>query len=128
LIDGKPIQVFGDGMQLRDFNFVDDCVRAMLLAAERNDAIGKVYNLGSTEVISLKDLAALMTSLVPGTGFDIVPFPPERKAIDIGDYYGDFSLIERELGWSPKIDLRGGLEMTLAYFRRHAAHYWEARP
>jgi dTDP-glucose 4,6-dehydratase/UDP-glucose 4-epimerase len=50
-------------------------------------------------VVSLSDLAKLMTQIVDGGRFEIVPFPPERKAIDIGDYYSDFSLIERELGW-----------------------------
>ncbi len=128
LLEGHPIKVFGDGTQLRDFNYVDDCVDALLRAASADAAIGKVYNLGSAEVMSLKELAELMTSLVAGGRFEIVPFPPERKAIDIGNYYSDFSLIERELGWSPKIDLRAGLVRTLDYFKIHRQHYWEAKP
>src|SRR4030066_1222008 len=51
LIEGKPIKVFGDGMQLRDFNYVDDCVEALLLAGTSDSANGKVFNLGSTEVV-----------------------------------------------------------------------------
>jgi len=51
LIEGKPIKVFGDGMQLRDFNYVDDCVEAMLLAGASDESNGKVYNLGNAEVL-----------------------------------------------------------------------------
>jgi UDP-glucose 4-epimerase len=125
LLEGQPIKVFGDGKQLRDFNYVDDCVDALLLAATDNTAIGKIYNLGSSEVVSLGELAQLMTELVPGGRSEIVPFPPERKAIDIGDYYSDFSLIQRELGWSPSVDLRTGLMRSLDYFRTHSSHYWD---
>jgi len=90
--------------------------------------VGKVYNLGSAEVVSLGDLAQLMTKLVDGGRFEIVPFPPERRAIDIGDYYSDFSLIQRELGWSPRVALGDGLVRTLDYFKTHRAHYWDATP
>jgi UDP-glucose 4-epimerase len=128
LLEGHPIKVFGDGTQLRDFNYVDDCVDALLRAASADTAIGKVYNLGSAEVVSLKALAELMTQLVVGGRLEIVPFPPERKAIDIGNYYSDFSLIERELGWAPRIDLHAGLVQTIDYFKTHRQHYWEATP
>lgn len=128
LLEGNPIKVFGDGTQLRDFNYVEDCVDALLRAGSADAAIGKVYNLGSTEVVSLKQLAELMTRLVAGGRFEIVPFPPERKAIDIGNYYSDFSLIERELSWAPRIDLSAGLMRTIDYFKTHREHYWEATP
>ena len=123
LIEGKPIKVFGDGLQLRDFNYVDDCVQAMLLAGASDVANGKVYNLGSSEVISLKDLAGLLIDLGLNGTFELIPFPPERKAIDIGDYYSDFSLITQELGWQPKVDLREGLQRTLEYYQTHLRHY-----
>ncbi len=125
LVEGQPLQVFGDGSQVRDFNHVDDCVDALLLAAQSEVADGKVYNLGSAEVISLKNLAEMMTNLGYGGGFELVPFPPDRKAIDIGDYSGDFGLINRELGWSPKVPLSVGLRKTVDFYRQHAKHYWE---
>jgi len=125
LIEGKPIAVFGDGLQLRDFTFVDDCVEAMLLAGAEERANGKVYNLGSSEVINLKGLAEMMTSLGYGGDFELIPFPPDRKIIDIGDYYSDFSLISRELGWQPTVPLREGLDRTIRYYQANAAHYWD---
>ena len=124
LIEKKPIKVFGDGLQLRDFNYVDDCVKALLLAGAKDDANGKVYNLGSTEVIGLKDLAEIMISLGLGGNYELVPFPPERKSIDIGDYYSDFSLITNDLGWLPTINLRNGLKKTLEYYVTNHSHYW----
>ena len=124
-LTGETITVFGDGEQRRDFNYVDDCVDALLLAATAPAAEGHVYNLGSDEVVSLRALAELMTELVPGSGYALVPFPEDRKRIDIGDYYGDTALVRRELGWSPRTSLRDGLATTLAYYREHGAQYWD---
>jgi UDP-glucose 4-epimerase len=125
LLEGRPIKVFGDGQQLRDFNYVDDCVDALLLAGASEKANGKVYNLGSKEVIGLRALAELMSNLGYGGYYELVPFPEERRAIDIGDYYSEFSLIASELGWSPRVNLRQGLLQTLEYYSKHRAGYWD---
>mgnify|MGYP000163561192 CR=1 FL=1 len=124
-IEGKPILVFGDGKQLRDFNYVDDAVEAILLAALSQNANGQIFNLGSREVVSLKDVAQMLVELREGARFDIVPFPAERKAIDIGDYYGEYGKIESVLGWQPRVALREGLEKSLRYYEKHKRHYWE---
>ncbi|MBW4487533.1 MAG: NAD-dependent epimerase/dehydratase family protein [Trichocoleus desertorum ATA4-8-CV12] len=124
LIEGKPIQVFGDGAQLRDFNYVDDTVEALLRAAIDPKANGEVFNLGSSEYINLKDLAELMVELYGEGNYELVPFPPDRKAIDIGDYYSDYSKINQALGWSPIVSLREGLKQTLAYYIQHKSYYW----
>jgi UDP-glucose 4-epimerase len=125
LIEGRPIKVFGDGLQLRDFNYVDDCVDALLLAGASGVANGKVYNLGSKEVVGLKALAEIMVELGYGGAFELIDFPPERKVIDIGDYYSDFSLITKELGWTPKISLKEGLIRSVDYYQKNYRHYWE---
>lgn len=126
LLEGKPIKVFGDGEQLRDFNYVDDCVSAMLLAAANESSNGKVYNLGSKEVISLKLLAEMMTNIGIGGSYELVPFPSERKSIDIGDYYSDFSLITSDLDWRPKVNLEKGLRKTVEFYNKSRANYWES--
>jgi UDP-glucose 4-epimerase len=125
LLEGKPIKVFGDGKQLRDFNYVDDCVDALIMAGASEKSNGKIYNLGSSEVINLKDLAELMLNLGYEGSYELVDFPSERKAIDIGDYYSDFSLIQKELGWSPKVSLGEGLRKTMDYYKVNGQHYWE---
>lgn len=125
LIEGKPLLIFGDGAQLRDFNYVDDVVEAMLLTAVSDKANGEIFNLGSCEVINLKELASMMVELHPCGRYELVAFPPERKAIDIGDYYSDFKKIKEALGWEPKISLKEGLRKSLDYYLLHHAQYWE---
>lgn len=125
LLDGEPILVFGDGAQLRDFNFVEDVVDALLLAATDERAVGEVFNLGAPDWLSLKTLAETLVGLRPGGEFRLVPFPGDRKRIDIGSYYADFRRIAERLGWRPRVPLREGLARTLEFYRRHAKHYWE---
>jgi len=122
LIEGKPIEVWG-GKQLRDFTDVEDAVDAFLLAAATPSTNGQVYNLGGPEVLDLESLAKLMVEINGSGEYAIREFPTDRRAIDIGDYYGDFSKIRIELGWTPQRKLRDTLESTLRYFREAMPHY-----
>lgn len=123
LLEGKPLEIWGDGEQLRDFTYVEDCVDAMLVAATHPKALGRVFNVGGTEVVSLKRLAEIIVEAYGSGEFRLKPFPPERKRIDIGDYYADDSLIRSELEWEPRVSLRDGLSETLTYFKEHLAQY-----
>lgn len=125
IIEGKPIQVFGDGTQRRDFNYVDDVVEALLLAGASDQAVGQVYNLGSNEIVSLKELAALLVGINGDGRYEVVPFSEELKKIDIGDYYGDFGKIAAELGWQPRVGLKEGLKRSLEYYRHCKTAYWD---
>lgn len=124
LLEGEPLKIFGPGNQRRDFNFVDDAVEALLLAASEPAARGEVFNLGHDENISLRELAELMIRVNGGGKYEMIPFPPEREKIDIGHYYGDFRKIDHVLGWKPRVNLAQGLTKTLAYYKEHHAHYW----
>jgi len=123
-LEDDVIEVYGDGRQRRDFTYVDDAVAAFLLAGAEDAAVGGVFNLGGDEHISLAELADLLVGLAGSGSVRVVPFPPDRKAIDIGDFYADYGKIERALGWRPSIGLTSGLERTLAYYREHGDHYW----
>ena len=125
LIENKTIQVFGTGEQRRDFNFVTDVVEALLAAAASDKADGQIFNLGHHEQVNLKELAELMVRINGGGRYELIPFPEDRKTIDIGDYYADFAKIENLLGWSPQVPLKEGLGKTLQYYRKHHAHYWD---
>jgi len=124
LIEGKPIQIFGDGKQRRDFNFVSDVVEALLRSAASREADGQVFNLGHPEHISLQELASLLVEVNGSGNYELAPFPDDRKAIDIGDYYADFRKIEKALGWSPEVTLENGLKQTLEFYRANQGHYW----
>jgi UDP-glucose 4-epimerase len=123
IIEKQPIAVFGDGLQVRDFTYVDDAVEAFLLAATTPETVGKALNLGSDERITLKDLAALLVHCHGAGEFDIVPFPADRKAIDIGDYYADDSRFRAITGWKPAISLKDGLKRTLDYYQEELPNY-----
>lgn len=122
IVEGKEIQIFGDGKQLRDFNYVDDVCDAMLSVAS-SDQWGKIYNLAGPERISLKDLVEMMIEIRGSGSYKLVPFPPEKKKIDIGDYYGDGSKISSAIGWKPKTDLRSGMAKTIQFYVTNLKEY-----
>jgi UDP-glucose 4-epimerase len=120
---GEEIQLFGDGSQRRDFDYVDDVVDAFLRAGAMDAADGEVFNLGGEAPASLADLARLMIEIAGRGSLRVVPFPPERKRIDIGDVYADAGKIKAALGWTPRVSLRDGLAQTLRYYAEHKDRY-----
>ncbi len=108
--EGKPLRIEGDGKQTRDFVYVEDVAKAVVLALE-SDATG-VYNVGTGREISILDLARLLFSL---TGRDTgLEFAPPRPG-DIRRSRADISKI-RKLGWEPSFDLESGLKRTIEWF------------
>jgi len=124
IIEGNPITIYGDGSQLRDFNYVDDVVDALMLAAATDKTNGQIYNLGAADTLSLTDTAKLLVDLNQSGQYEYIPFPENRKAIDIGDYSGNYSKIKQELGWQPRISLEEGLKRTLSFYQTNYPHYW----
>jgi UDP-glucose 4-epimerase len=122
LLENKPFEVW-EGHQLRDFTYVSDAVRALLMAAASDQVNGQVFNLGGDCVISLKDLADLLIRVNGAGEYTIQSFPSDRKRIDIGDYYADFSQISSVLKWKPEVPLQEGLANTLAFYREHLEYY-----
>ena len=126
----KPFEVWG-GEQLRDYTFVDDCVRALQLAAKSDVAIGQIYNLGGCgEPVSLLETAETLVTAardldlpLAAEPFVLRDYPAERKKIDIGDYYADDRKIRQQLGWQPQVGLREGLRRTLTYYATELEHY-----
>jgi UDP-glucose 4-epimerase len=122
-VEAREIQVFGDGSQVRDLVYVDDAADAFLRVGASDACNGEVYNVGGTEPISHRDLVALLLE-VAGTGrVTYREWPPEKKAIDIGSFYSDSQKLRQATGWTASVPLREGLARTVAYYRRHLAHY-----
>ncbi len=120
---GETIKLFGGGEQLRDFNYVDDVVAAMLLAIVNDKCMGRFFNLGSHKAHSLLDFVAILKKHCP---FEVetAPFPEDKKIIDIGNYFGDFTRFREATGWNPEVDLEEGLEKTVAFYKEHKEVYW----
>jgi UDP-glucose 4-epimerase len=122
-IENQPIQIFGDGSQLRDFVYVDDAADAFLRAGASDACNGDVFNVGGDEPIAHRDLAALLLR-VAGTGsMRYVEWPPEKKMIDIGSFYADSTKFRNTTGWRPAVSLEEGLRRTVAFYREHFCHY-----
>lgn len=122
ILEGEAFEVWG-GDQLRDFNYVDDCVDALLLAGSREEVNGRVFNLGGTPSVSLRELADVLVNVNGGGRYTIHAFPEDRRKIDIGDYYSEYSLFRESVGWEPKIPLHEGLSRTLDYYRSCIKYY-----
>ncbi len=120
VLEGREVTVFGDGTQVRDANYIDDAVDAFLLAGASDEVHGQVYNLGGTPA-SLVEIVETLVDLRGGS-WKLVPFPPEAKVIEIGDYIAKTDKIRDALGWTARWNLRDGLARTLEYYdmRREA--------
>jgi UDP-glucose 4-epimerase len=124
-LEGEPLHAFGDGMQLRDFTYVDDAVDAFLAAALVDACYGKAFNVGGIEPVPLIEVARLCQEIAGmGGTVDTVPWPPERKKIDIGSIYVDHSRLTEVTGWRPTVGLEEGLRRTIEFYRQHGEHYW----
>jgi UDP-glucose 4-epimerase len=123
IIDQETVCLYGDGRQVRDTNYVNDVVDAMLLAMVRDETNGQVYNLGGHPV-SLAELVEMMVDVWGEGKCELVDFPKESKAVEVGDYIADTSKAQRELGWCPTIDLREGLRQTFNYYATCRDKYW----
>lgn len=119
----EEIVLYGDGKQVRDLVYVDCVADALLLAGTSPDSPGKVYNLGGGTPITLLDLAELMIAISGKGRYRFVPFPEKKRKIDIGNYYGSFSRIQEELGWSPQVSLQDGIRRTLDFFEQRWPAY-----
>ena len=124
---GEPLLVYGDGLQLRDPVFVDDVVDAFLAAGAAKRLPSRIYNVGGAEPLPLASIAACFAQTGGRSPVRRVPFPAERKAIDIGSCFTDWSLIRRELGWEPSINILDGAGRTLEYYRRRLGDYIGSR-
>lgn len=123
LVRGEPLDVFGDGLQIRDPLYVDDAVEAFLLAGSAPRLPSRMYNIGGPEALPLSRIAALASQKAGTPPPRFREFPPERKAIDIGSYYANSTRIRNELGFRPTVSFEDGIGRSLAYFRRESPHY-----
>jgi UDP-glucose 4-epimerase len=122
---GQPLEVFGDGLQLRDPMYVSDAVEAFLVAGVATPLPARSYNVGGFEALSLKQIAQSAASLAGLPEPVIVPFPSDRKGIDIGSYRTDNGRIQRDFGWNPIVGFEEGMRRTHEYFTTEVDHYLE---
>ncbi|MBN8536955.1 MAG: GDP-mannose 4,6-dehydratase [Deltaproteobacteria bacterium] len=120
---GEEIVLYGDGSQIRDFTYVDDVVDGLLLTSINEKAWGNVYNLGGIRPYTLLETANILKNLNPNLTIRFIPFPEERKKIDIGNYIADYNKIKSEINWKPKVDLPDGLEKMFNFYKGKLENY-----
>lgn len=123
LIEGKKIQIYGDGKQVRDINYIEDVVEAFLMAGAFKKASGEVFNLGGAHM-PLLELVKLMIKIYGRGSYELMPYPEENKKIEIGDYVADYTKITNLLGWKPRVNIEEGIKKTFEYYEKNREFYW----
>lgn len=114
MLRGQPPVIYGDGQQSRDFIYVENVVRANLLAANATDFRGEVFNIGTASRITVKELAAILNSLL---GVSLSPIYSHPRPGDILESYADISRAEGQLGFRPEVDFEKGLKLTIDWYK-----------
>lgn len=119
----EMITVYEPGTQKRDFIYVDDVVDSMILAAQSALANGEVFFVGSGKETAFVDMVRLIIEIAGSGRWKFVPWPPERKSIEVGDVALDLAKIQKLLKWNPKVSFEEGLKGTVEYYRERIRDY-----
>jgi UDP-glucose 4-epimerase len=137
-LENKPPVVFGDGSQTRDFVYVKDVVKAHMLAIEKQESAGKVFNIGSGEGVSVKELANMLVK-ASNKGFDIIydnpkegsasHFQPERIRLqgELVNFILDCRKAKEILGWRPQTDFNEGVTKEIEWILKFPKR-WAGKP
>lgn len=123
-LEGKPLPVYGNGMQIRDWLFVEDHARALYKVVTEGE-VDETYNIGGhnekANIDVVKTICTLLEELVPNKPegvnqyFDLITYVTDRPGHDVR-YAIDASKIERELGWKPEETFESGIRKTVEWY------------
>jgi UDP-glucose 4-epimerase len=123
-IDGEEIQLFGDGQQVRGFNYIDDVIDALLIAGTNDKIKGDYFNLGGERAVGLEELVKILLKHAGHGSYRIVPFPADKKSIDVGSVYSSAAKFNFATGWRASVPIEEGIARTVEYYKRYREHYW----
>lgn len=110
----KPLVIFGDGEQTRDYTFITDAIEATILAAVHPMAFGEIFNIGTSTETSVNKLAEVIKDVIPEITID---YQPERDIDNVRRRAIDIEKIHQKLGWTPKTNIKNGILKTLDWYR-----------
>lgn len=122
-LEGKKIQIYGDGQQERDYLYISDLVEAWLLASAKGE-VAAVYNVGTHERVNFAEMVDKVIVAAGSGEKEIVPWPADYEKNETGDYIADTSRLQGMSGWKPKVTLKDGLQMMAEYYRENKEYYW----
>ena len=123
ILNGKPIEIHGDGLQTRSFTYVDDLVAGTILAMENDKADGEIFNLGDTREMTIIQLSEIIWKLMKGEGSAPLNFIPYStffggKYEDVRRRIPDITKAERVLRFAPSMQLEAGLKIAIDWQTR----------
>lgn len=122
-MEGKEIQIFGDGSQERDYLYVDDIVDAFLALANKGKS-GEVYNIGTHERVRFVDMVDAVLAAVASGSKQHVSWPENYEKNETGNYIADTSKLTELTGWQAKVSLKDGVRQMVEYYKQYKQHYW----
>lgn len=123
-LDGGTITIFGDGRQTRDYLYVDDIVKGLLLLAEKGVA-GEIYNMGSAERVTFVEMVDAVLEAAKTGKKEHIPWPENYEKNETGDYFADTTKIKKDTGWEAKTNLKDGIKLMGEYYKKNRQHYWQ---
>lgn len=117
-IHNEEIEIYGNGEQKRDFLYIDDLINLFKTSFGNHKMYGKIYNVGFGKGFSIKEAVEVISTQVPQTKVKFKPWPEIDEKIETGDYISDIGLLEREVGWEPKIGFEEGIRKTIEFYAR----------
>lgn len=114
---GEPLEIYGDGTQSRDFIYIDDLVRGIMLAATTSGIAGETFQLSPGSETTVQEITDSLSTALTTRGYDApsVTYTEKRKG-DMQKNYSDVSKAKIKLGWSAQQDLTEGLAVTVDWF------------
>ncbi len=115
-LEGKPIMIFGDGRQLRDYIYATDLADAFLVVGLSEIPAGEIFNCGFGRSVPFREMAETIVRVLGKGLIEFVPWPPDYERVETGDVNIDISKLHRATGWAPSISLEEGIARMYRYF------------
>lgn len=122
-MEDKVIKIYGEGLQLRDYIFVDDIVDAMIKCGETEKAIGEIINIGTGTSSKFSDMVHSVVKCVKSGKVEYIPWPENYERVETGDINVDISKLQKLTAWKPKVTLEEGIKLTYEYYKKHISNY-----
>ena len=122
-MENKPIPIYGNGEQLRDYIYADDITEAFLRAGATTETDGHIYNCGTGKSIAFKEMAESIVKTVGKGSIEYIPWPANFEKDETGSCELDMSKLKRVINWEPATSLESGISLMYTYYKKNWDHY-----
>lgn len=113
-LSGTTLQVFGDGEQTRDYTYIDDAIRATIIAATHPRALGEIFNVGTSTEVSVNHIIDIIKEQFNNIQVEYID---ERDIDNIRRRSIDIEKIQQKLGWAPRVNIKKGIQETIRWYQ-----------